>query len=542
MMVGSNAAETHPIFFHHVMKGVHNGATLVVVDPRRTLTAQRAHIHLPIAIGSDIALANAMAHVIIRGGLWDQLFVKRATSGFEEYAAQLAAWTPERASLITGIAPEEIERVARAYAQAEKAIIAWTLGITEHHNATDNVFSLINLALLTGHVGREGSGLNPLRGQNNVQGGGDMGALPDRLPGFQSIRRPDERRRFEEAWGVPISETPGLNQTRMFEAMEQGKLRGLYVIGENPVDSDANSTHIRKLLSQLDMLVVQDIFLTATAEMADVVFPARVSFAESEGTYTNSERRVQRVRAARVAPDGAADDLWIVTHLARAMGYDWPDLSAEQVFDEMRHLAPNFRGMTYERLTKEHGIQWPCPDENHPGTRTLHTRLWEDKVAPLAPFTRVEWQPPVETPTPEFPFTLTTGRRLAFYNTGVQSEVYHHPHRGEWMEIHPEDADKLGIDDGDVVHLISRRGQIRVLAFKTCTVPPGTVFLSFHFPDLAATNKLTIDAWDPISGTEEFKACAVRIERVAVDSLPSGSAEAAEQYALKASSSGDERA
>lgn len=496
------------------MKGVHNGATLVVVDPRRTLTAQKAHTHLAIAIGSDIALLNAMAHVIIRDGLWDQNFVKRATTGFEEFAASVAAWTPERASLITGIASEEIERVARAYAKADRAIIGWTLGITEHHNAVDNVFALINLALLTGHVGREGCGLNPLRGQNNVQGGGDMGALPDRLPGFQDIRVDSIRARFESAWGVTISGTPGFNQTQMFEAMDRGELKGLYVIGENPVDSDANGNHVRQLLQQLDMLVVQDIFLTATAQMADVVLPAKASFAESDGTYTNSERRVQRVRSARKAPGDAQDDLWIVTHLANAMGYSWPEMSAEQVFDEMRQLAPNFHGMTYDRLTREKGIQWPCPDENHPGTRTLHTRLWEENIGTPAPFTPVDWQPPVEMPTEDFPFLLTTGRRLGFFNTGVQSEIYHHPHPGEWMEIHPDDAKGLGLTDQDTVRVTSRRGQVLVPIRISETVQPGTVFMTFHFPDLVDTNQLTIDATDPRSGTAEFKACAVRVERI----------------------------
>ncbi len=513
LLVGSNAAEAHPIIFHHIMKGVHRGAELVVVDPRKTLTTRRAHDHLQIQIGSDIALANAMAHVIIRDGLWHRDFVARATSGFDAYAASVADWAPERASGITGIVAERIESLAYRYATAKRAIIGWTLGITEHHNAVDNVFGLINLALLTGHVGRPGSGLSPLRGQNNVQGGGDMGALPDRLPGFQSVRDPEVRAKFEAAWGAPLASEPGLNQTQMFDAMQEGHLKGLYVIGENPIDSEANGHHTRSLFENLDALVVQDIFMTATAEMADVVFPARVSFAESDGTYTNSERRVQRVKAARQGPGQSQDDVWIVTALARAMGVPWEFKGAASVFDEMRHLAPNFRGMTYERLEKLHGMQWPVPSEDHPGSPVLHTRLWEKQVNPKAPFTSVDWQPPVETPTAEYPFMLTTGRRLAFYNTGVQSNGYDHPHNiGEWMEIHPHDAEMLGVADGDTVAVISRRGRVEVPAYYSLNVYRGAVFMSFHFPDHVETNLLSIDATDPKSGTAEFKATAVRIE------------------------------
>ncbi len=514
LMVGSNAAEAHPIIFHHIMKGVKNGARLVVVDPRKTLTTRRAHEHLQVAVGSDIALLNAMAHVIIRDGLENQAFIERATAGFEAFRESVRDWTPERASLITGVEPERIEAAARQYATAPEAMICWTLGITEHHNAVDNVFALINLSLLTGHIGRYGSGLNPLRGQNNVQGGGDMGALPNRLPGFQDLTREEIRSKFENAWGAPISPTPGLNQSEIFEAMEEGRVRGLYVIGENPIESEANQEHVRHLFGQLDALVVQDIFLTSTGEMADVVFPARASFAESAGTYTNSERRVQLVHPARQAPGQAQDDIWIVTELANALGAEWPHLNAEEVFDEMRHLAPNFRGMTYERLRTHHGLQWPCVDESDDGTKVLHTRLWEAVVDPKVPFNAVEWEPPIEEPDAEYPFLLTTGRRLAFFNTGIQSNVYDHPHKdGEWMEIHPEDADRLDLRDGDEVVVASRRGEVVVPIHRSDAVNPGTVFLTFHFPDHVKTNILSVDATDPKSGTAEFKAAAVRLAK-----------------------------
>jgi formate dehydrogenase major subunit len=405
--------------------------------------------------------------------------------------------------------------LAKRYAAADTAMIAWTLGITEHHNAVDNVLALINLALLCGNVGRPGAGLNPLRGQNNVQGGGDMGALPARLPGFQDIIDPEVRQKFERVWGAPIPESPGYDQTQMFHAMEEGRMKGLFVIGENPAQSDANSHHVRKLLTNLDALVVQDIFLTPTAELADVVFPAFVSFAESDGTYTNSERRVQRVKMARKAPGQARDDLWVLVSLARAMGYDWPMMTAEETFDEMRHLTVTYRGITYARLEEHYGLQWPVYDESHPGTAVLHERLWQEDTGPKAPFSVVDWSPTVEALSKEYPFLLTTGRRLPFFNTGVQSNSYSHPHNiGEWMEINPRDAQALQIEDGEVVRVQSVRGEVQLPAYLSQAVSPGTVFMTFHFPDEVMTNDLTTDATDPKSGTAEFKAAAVRITRL----------------------------
>ncbi len=395
-------------------------------------------------------------------------------------------------------------------------MICWTLGITEHHNAVDNVLALISLALLTGHVGRYGSGLNPLRGQNNVQGGGDMGALPDRLPGFQYVERDELRAPFERAWGAPIPAKRGWHLSGMFDAMERGELTALYVIGENPVQSEADQHRTRRLLEGLEFLVVQDIFLTATGEIADVVLPAAAGWAESEGTVTNSERRVQRVRRALEPPGEARDDLAIIFELARRLGHDWGEPEAERVWNELRSLSPVHAGMSYARLEAEGGLQWPCYSEDHPGELFLHSRLWEDPVpGSRAPFIPVDHDPPVDRLDDEFPIRLTTGRRLDSYNTGVQSGGYPSPlRRGETLDISPEDAELYGLAEGERVRVVSRRGAVEVAVRIDETLRPGLTFMTLHFQDDVATNLLTIDATDPKSGTAEFKATAIRIEKL----------------------------
>ena len=339
LLWGSNAREAHPIFFHHVLAGLANGARMYAIDPRRTSSAKFADRWLGLSVGTDIALANAMGREIIHAGLHDRDFIAHATSGFDEYAAHVESCTLEWAEAQTGVAAEAIRDMAHAYATANKAQILWTLGITEHHNAVDNVVSLCNLALLTGHVGRWGSGLVPLRGQNNVQGGGDMGAIPNKFPGFQDVADDAVRAKFAAAWGTELNGVPGKHLTLMFEAMEAGELRACYVIGENPADSEADVEHARKLLASLDILVVQDIFMTRTAEMADVVLPASLAWAESEGTVTSSERRVQRVRPAVAPPGQARHDIDIIGDLARRLGADWGEPTAAQLWDEMRTLV-----------------------------------------------------------------------------------------------------------------------------------------------------------------------------------------------------------
>jgi formate dehydrogenase major subunit len=494
---------------------VNRGARLFAIDPRRTSSAAWGERWLGLAVGTDIALAHAMAREIIHAGLAHEEFIRRATEGFEAYRASVEPWTLEAAERVTGVPAEAIREVALAYARADRAMICWTLGITEHHTSVDNVLALINLALLTGHVGRWGSGLNPLRGQNNVQGGGDMGAIPNRLPGFQDVLDAAVRTRFERAWGVELPRKHGWNLTQMFEAMERRDLVGLYVIGENPCQSEADQHRTKELLQGLDVIVVQEIFLTPTARLADVVLPAAATWCEGEGTVTSSERRVQRVRKALEPPGEARDELWIIAQLARRFGRDWGTPRAEDVWDEVRSLAPMFAGMSYARLEAHGGLQWPCWDEAHPGEDFLHARLWQEPlVGPRAPFSVVEHRLPVERPDGEFPFTLTTGRRLHAYNTGVQTGFLRSPlGRGETVDVSPDDARRLGLRDGEPVRVTSRRGSVVAPTRVDPSLRSGLVFMTPHFQDEVAVNVLTIDATDPKSGTAEFKACAVRLER-----------------------------
>src|SRR5215510_13457375 len=518
---GSNAREAHPIFFHHVLKGVRNGAKLYAVDPRRTTSAQWADAWLGIDVGSDISLANAIGQEIIQAGLVNEAFINRATTGFDAYATSVQPYTLERAEQDTGVPAELIQRLAHDYARADRAQICWTLGITEHHNAADNVFALINLALLTGHVGRYGSGLVPLRGQNNVQGGGDMGAIPNKLTGFQDVETNAEARaRFEAVYGAPIPPRPGWHLSLMFGAMERGELTACYIIGENPLRSEADTGRARKLLSGLEHFVVQDMFLTDTAELATVVLPATATWCEAEGTVTSSERRVQRVRKALEPPPGARDDIEIICDIARRLGADWGKPTAQDAWDELRTLSPMHGGMSYQRLEELGGIQWPCPNEQHPGELFLHARLWEEDPAQRgapAPFTPVEHDPPVDALSPEFPIRLTTGRRLDSFNTGVQTGHYATPiRRPETLNLSPEDAERLRLAEGEMAKASSRRGSLQVPVHIDTMLRPGLAFMTLHFPEQVQTNILTLDAWDPKSGTAEFKATAIRVDKLVV--------------------------
>jgi predicted molibdopterin-dependent oxidoreductase YjgC len=548
---GSNTMENHPIIYNHMRRGIKNGAKMVVIDPRKIDQVKKADKWLGLNVGTDICLANAMGHVMIEEDLYNKEFVERATEGFESYKEKVSGYTPEYAEQITGVPADDIREVARMYATAEKATLNWTLGITEHHNGADGVFALIGLGLLTGHVGKYGSGLNPLRGQNNVQGGGDMGALPDKKVGGWRWDDPKAHTLFEDVWGTPLPAHEGLNQAEMMKAVSNGEIRCMYVIGENPVQSDADENKHEKLFGKLDFLVVQDILMTRTAQMADVVLPAAASWAETEGTVINSERRVQRVHKVVEPPGEARDDVMILRDIARRMGNDWDFETAEEVWEEVRRLAPKFSGISYERLEEYGGIQWPCLDgsfeeisdntpkeqlmastrgaENAeggavtadvvekvgPGTMFLHEELWAEEVENRAPFTPVDHEGPVEMPDEEYPFQLTTGRRLAFYNTGTMTQDYKKvKDNEELLEICEEDAEKHGIEDGDKVRVSSRRGTVEaVTARVTDRVRPGLLFMGYSFPDQVPTNVLTINAIDPQSGTAELKACAVGIEK-----------------------------
>jgi len=516
IMWGSNARNAHPIFFHHAMKGVRNGAKMYVVDPRHSDTAKWADAWLGIDIGTDIALANSMAREIIAAGLANEDFIAHSTSGFDEFKESVEEWTLERGAAETGVPAELIKQMAHDYAKADSAQICWTLGITEHHNGTDNVLALISLSLLTGHVGRYGSGLVPIRGQNNVQGSGDMGVLPNKLPGFQDVENDDIRGKFEAEWGAEIPAKAGKHISLMFEAMEEGDITSLYVLGENPAQSEADAPHIISLLENLDFMVVQDIFLTKTAQLADVVLPAAAGWAETDGTSTNSERRVQRVRKAIEPPGLAKNDMDIISLLAERMGFGWGIPTAEEVWNELRGLSPMHTGMSYDRLEELGGIQWPCPDNDHPGTLFLHGWLWEDPMPRKpAPFIAVAHQLPLDELSDEYPTRLTTGRRLDGYNTGVQSGGYESPlNKGGIIEISRADGERLGISDGGMVRVTSRRGSIELAAYYAANLRSGLSFMAIHHPDEADANELTLDAWDPKSGTAEFKATAVRLEPV----------------------------
>lgn len=515
---GSNAREAHPIYFHHVLQGVRNGAKLFVVDPRRTASAEFADMWLGLNVGTDIALSNTIAREIIHAGLANKEFIEGSTTNFKTYAESVEPWTLEVGSKVTGVPADAIRELAHTYARAGSAQLCWTLGITEHHNGVDNVLSLINLALLCGHVGRTGAGLSPLRGQNNVQGGGDMGALPNKLPGFQDVEDDIAREKFNKKWNCTIPPKNGWNLTEMFAAMERKELRAVFVIGENPAQSEADGAHATHLLENLDFLVVQDIFMTKTAELADVVLPGSASWCESDGTVTNSERRVQRVRKAINSPGNAHDDIQIILDLARELGHDWQYSSSEEIWDELRSLSPMHAGMSYKRLAELGGIQWPCYSEDKLEPSFLHGRLWDKDPAKrgrLAPFSVVIDEPPVEATSPEFPLRLTTGRRLDSYNTGVQTRGFDSPLRfGETIDVSPEDAAKLAIRDAEIVRVSSLRGSLEVPVRIDKSLRPGLVFMTMHFPDQVNTNLITIDATDPKSGTAEFKAAAVKIERI----------------------------
>ncbi len=512
LVIGSNTTETHPIISIRMRRAVKKGAKLIVADPRRIDLVNEASLWLRQRPGSDAALINGLCHVILRDGLEDSSYIEERTENFDIFKESIKECTPEWTEKITGIPAADIEAAARIYAEAERAGIYYTMGITQHTSGTDNVCALANLALLTGNIGKNGAGINPLRGQNNVQGASDMGCNPVMFPGYQRVDDEQNRKKFAEIWGTPLSSVPGLMATEMPAAILAGSLKGMWIMGENPVLSDPNSSHAKKALEQLEILVVQDIFLTETAELADVVLPA-ASFAEKDGTFTNTERRVQRVRKALPPPGSAMDDLSIINQVTtRIIGNgSHTEMDAEATFAEITRCWPAMAGMTYDRL-ENGGLQWPCPDKEHPGTPTLHAHGFG---CGKALFTVIDWIGPDETTDDEYPLVLSTGRVLYQYHTGTmsrRSEVLERSAPSPYVEMNPEDAEALRLEDGEVVQASSRRGTIKLPVRITSRVERGLVFIPFHYKE-AAANLLTNDALDPQCKIAEAKVCAVKIEK-----------------------------
>jgi formate dehydrogenase alpha subunit len=510
-VIGSNTTEAHPVMGLYVKEAVmKNGAELIVADPRRIDLARFAKLYIAQKPGTDVALVNAMMNVIINEELYDKDFINERTEDFEKLKPVLKDCTPEKAEAITTISADKIRTAARIYAKAETAGIIYSMGITQHTTGTDNVLSLANLAMLTGNVGKASTGVNPLRGQNNVQGACDLGALPNVYPGYQSVEDSQLQAKFESAWGRKLSGQKGLTVVEMMHAIEEDKIKALYIMGENPALSDPNLNRTRKALEQVDFLVVQDIFLSETAEYADVVLPT-VCFAEKDGTFTNTERRVQRVRKA-VAPPGQARNDWeILCDVATQTGYPMSYEGADKIMDEIAAVTPIYGGMSFERIDSV-GLQWPCPDKDHPGTRFLHEGTFKrgkGKFHPV-PFVAAD-----ELPDKEYPFVLTTGRQLYQFHTGTmtrKSPVINQVSPTGYVEIHPDDASGLEISNGDNVEVTTRRGRVTTPARVTCNIEKGWLFMPFHFREGPA-NMLTNDALDPTAKIPEFKVCAAAISK-----------------------------
>jgi formate dehydrogenase alpha subunit len=517
LVTGSNTTETHPVIATRIKKAVlFNGAKLIVIDPRRIdlvkYTEKYGGMWLRQKNGSDVAWANGMMNVIIGEGLLAEEFIKTRTEDFEPLKKMVAGFSPEKVEKITGIPAAQLQAAARLYAGAKKGAIVYSMGITQHTTGTDNVMSMANLAMLTGNLGKESAGVNPLRGQNNVQGSCDMGALPNVFPGYQAVTDPALREKFEKAWSVKLDEKVGLTVVEIMHQAAAGKIKGLYIMGENPMVSDPDLGHVKQALEKLDFLVVQDIFLTETAQLADVVLPV-ASFAEKQGTFTNTERRSLWVEKAVPAPGEARIDWEVIRDVSTRMGYKMEYASIKDIIDEVNQLVPQYAGITYERLMKGDRPQWPCPNPEHPGTKFLH----RDKFTRgLGKFFAIDYIPPAEWPDAKYPFLLSTGRLLYHYHTGSMSRrtvalPQYVP--GPFMEMHAADMRKLGIANGEKARVSSRRGAIDIEARESERVDAGSVFITFHFAE-AAANLLTNDAFDPIAKIPEYKVAACQIEKI----------------------------
>jgi formate dehydrogenase alpha subunit len=511
-VIGSNTKESHPIIALRMIKAKRKGAKIIIADPRRVSLVRFADIWIQHKPGTDVALLNGMMHVIIKEGLVKKDFIESMTEGFDdEFRKNLEEYTPEKASQITGVPAETIVKAARMYASSPKAGIYYTMGITQHAHGTENVFSIANLALMTGNLGKESAGVNPLRGQNNVQGATDMGCIPNMYPGYQRVAIPAIKEKFEALWKKKLSDKEGMTATEMMPAADKGLLKALYIMGENPVVSDPDTTHVIKALKKLDLLVVQDIFMTETAELAHVVLPGS-SFAEKVGTFTNTERRVQRVRRAVNSPGSAMKDSLIIMELSKRMGYEMSYPHTVEIFREMGQAWPALAGMSYARLD-DGGLQWPCPTPEHPGTQYLFKGGFPRGKGR---FTTVKYKPSAEEADKDFPFILTTGRQLFQYHTGTMTRRVKPIDTlcpESYVEINPEDARTLSIEGGSRVKVTSRRGTITVKAVVSKRPAKGVVFIPFHYKEAAANVLTSSTSLDPIAKIPSFKVSAVRIEK-----------------------------
>jgi len=512
LITGSNTTENHPVISTIIKRAItQRGAKLILADPRNIELAKFATVWLRQKPGTDIAWINGLLNIIIAEDLLDKTFVAERTENFEAVKSAVEKYTPEYVETITSIPKDDLVKAARLYAKAGAASILYAMGITQHITGTDAVKSLANLAMLSGNIGRPGTGVNPLRGQNNVQGACDMGCLPVNFTAYLQVANEEHRKKFEDAWGVTLNPKPGLTIPKIIEGADNGAIKALLIMGENPMMSDPDLAHVEHSLSKLDLLVVQDIFLNETAALADVVLPSS-AWAEKEGTFTNTERRVQMVRKAVAAPGQARDDWDILTLLANKMGADWKYGQAKDIMDEINSVTASYKGITYERIATT-GIQWPCPTPDHPGTPILHSAAF---TRGKGFFSVTEYLPPAEQTDDQYPFMLTTGRILYQYHTATMSRrskglVSRTPEA--FMEIHPADAKELGINPGDKVEVSSRRGSITLNADVSERVDKGLVFIPFHYSE-AAVNRLTITAIDPIANIPEYKVCAVKIRKI----------------------------
>jgi formate dehydrogenase alpha subunit len=514
LVTGSNTTENHPVLSRHVKRAVsYRGAKLILVDPRRIKLATFAHKWLRQNLGSDVAWINGMMHVIIAEDLYDKAFVEKRTEGFEELKKIVSNYTPDYVESITGIPAEELAAAARLFAKAKAASILYCMGITQHSHGTDNVKSLANLAMLCGHMGKPGTGVNPLRGQNNVQGACDMGGLPNVYTGYQPVSDLAIAKKMEEAWGVKDLPTkPGLTVTEMIPKAHAGELKALYIIGENPLVSDPDLNHAEASIKHLDFLVVQDIFLTETAQLADVVLPSRC-FAEKNGTFSNTERRVQQIRKAVEAPGECKDDWQILCDIATRMGTPMAYAGSREICEEIARVTPSYAGITYDRIAVE-GLHWPCPTPEHPGTPILHR---EQFTRGRGMFHAIDYTPPAELTDDEYPLYLTTGRVLYHYHTGtmtMKSAGLNERVPECFVEISPKDAALYDLTDGAEVEIASRRGKITAKIQVSPKAVNGTVFIPFHFAQ-AAANRLTNAVLDPVSKIPEYKVCAVKLSLAA---------------------------